>query len=318
MPSKAKNTLFPYHSDMELWKAVTMERADLELVVSLDTAGSLTRAADELHVAQPALSRRLARLEREVGAELFVRGRHGAAATSVGRTLIDRAVVALAAIERAEQDANDAATGRSGRLRIGTTPTLGADLLPGVLARMRSRHPAIRLDLVANGNSTELRDDVRGGHLDVAFAVIDADDLAELHVAAAGPQNFVLACPADHPLASRKVIRPELLTHEPIVALQDGQGLRVVLEGLFASIDSEPLISIETTEREMLIPFVTAGLGVTIVPEIFGRQRAGTGVEIRPFRPHLEREVGAVVRVGRPAALLEQFLEVARASWPKR
>src|SRR5436305_7247996 len=96
-----------------------MDRADLELVVAIARAGSLSRAARELHIAQPPLSRRLQHLEREVGAALFLRGRHGATPTAVGRTLIVGAEAALAAIARAEQDALDAAAGRAGRLRIG-------------------------------------------------------------------------------------------------------------------------------------------------------------------------------------------------------
>ena len=75
-----------------------MDRADLELVTAIARAGSLSGAARELHIAQPPLSRRLQQLEREVGAPLFVRGRHGATPTAVGRSLIDGASTALDAI----------------------------------------------------------------------------------------------------------------------------------------------------------------------------------------------------------------------------
>src|SRR5213592_4551151 len=110
-----------------------MDRADLELVATLAASGSLTAVAAELHVAQPALSRRLARLERLVGAPLFTRSRAGTTPNALGRLLAERSREALAAIDRAERDTRQAAEGRVGQLRIGTTPTLGADLLPSVL-----------------------------------------------------------------------------------------------------------------------------------------------------------------------------------------
>src|SRR5439155_4475824 len=134
-----------------------MDRADLELVVAIARTGSLTAAARELHMAQPPLSRRLQHLERDVGAPLFLRGRHGAVPTAVGRTLVDAARDALKAIARAEQDTADAAAGRAGRLRIGVTPTLGAVLLPAVLAAFRRAHPGVRLDLTSSGDSAWLR-----------------------------------------------------------------------------------------------------------------------------------------------------------------
>src|SRR3954464_201932 len=151
-----------------------MDRADLELVAAIARAGSLSGAAKQLHIAQPPLSRRLQQLEREIGAALFLRGRHGATPTAVGRSLIAGADAALAAIQRAEQDALDAAAGRAGRLRVGVTPTLGAVLLPGVLAAFRRAHPDVRLDLTSSGDSAWLREQAGTGQIDIAVAALGA------------------------------------------------------------------------------------------------------------------------------------------------
>lgn len=295
-----------------------MDRAELELVTCLASTGSLTAAADELHIAQPALSRRLARLEREVGAPLFVRGRHGTVPTSVGVTLVARADQALTAIRLAERDTADAVAGRIGVLRIGTTPTLGADVLPAVLAGVRASHPDVQIDLLISGDSGRLRDDVAEGHLDVAVAVLDDEPLAHLRVAVRFPQRFVLVVPEDHRLARHASVRRDQLRGEAIVSVPHGEGLRVVIDSVFAAIGSEPEISIETSEREMLIPFVTAGLGVTLVPEVFARQRAGPGVRVVTFRPPLERTVGAVVREGPVPPPVAQLVETIRGRHPGR
>src|SRR3954468_15809809 len=169
-----------------------MDRADLELVVAIARTGSLTGAARELSIAQPPLSRRLQQLEREVGAALFLRGRHGATPTAVGRSLIAGAEAALAAIQRAEQDALDAAAGRAGRLRVGVTPTLGAVLLPGVLAAFRQSHPDVRLDLTSSGDSAWLRQQTASGELDIAVAALGSQSERDGTIALSGNQRFVV------------------------------------------------------------------------------------------------------------------------------
>ena len=287
-----------------------MDRADLELVVAIARTGSLTAAARTLHTAQPPLSRRLQALERAVGAELFTRGRHGATPTVVGRALVERAEQALDAITRAEQDTSDVAAGRAGRLRIGVTPTLGAELLPASLAGFRASHPDVRIDLASSGDSAGLRRGVRDGDLDVAVCVLDADDEAGVKIAARGEQRFVLIAPADMRLAkgtSRRV-STRALVGLPLVVISAGEGLRVVVDQLLAGLGAEPVITIETSEREMLVPFVAAGLGASIVPEGFARQRTATGLSTYELEPPVKRAVGIVVGTGRPTALVTAFV----------
>jgi DNA-binding transcriptional LysR family regulator len=284
-----------------------MDRADFELVAAIARNGSLSGAARELHIAQPPLSRRLQQLEREVGAPLFVRGRHGATPTAVGRSLIDGAGAALEAIRRAEQDASDAAAGRAGRLRIGVTPTLGAVLLPGVLAAFRRTHADVRLDLVSSGDSTWLRHGVAAGELDIAVAAVASRAEANTAIALAGEQRFVVIAPAE--LRLGKPVRRRALVGIPMVALTAGEGLRQQLDHVFAELGAEPTIAIETSEREMLIPFVAAGLGVALIPDAFARARPTKGLTIHDLDPPLRRPVGAVIATGAVPALVQAFLD---------
>jgi DNA-binding transcriptional LysR family regulator len=285
-----------------------MERADLELVVAIARTGSLTAAARQLHIAQPPLSRRLKRIESEVGAPLFTRGRHGAAATVVGRTLVERADAALAAIRLAEQDAEDVAGGRAGRLKIGVTPTLGAVLLPSALAAFRHSHRDVRLDLVASGDSTELRQHVRDGEIDVALAVLARPPEPGTRIALAGQQHFVLIAPRELRFGRSGKVRRAALADVPVVALTKGSGLRQQLDDVFDELGVTPDIAIETSEREMLVPFVAAGLGVSLVPEGFVSGRTA-GCTIYELDPAVRRPVGAVVARGRLPALVTALLD---------
>ena len=293
-----------------------MERADLEMVVALDVTGSLSAAAERLHTAQPALSRRLAALERSLGGRLFDRGRHGSSPTPEGRLLVERARSTLTALHHAESDTRAALAGHGGSLRIGAAPTLGAELLPAALARHRQEHPEVVLELEVSGDNPRLRALVADGRLDVAVAVLSDAVEPGLRVATSAPQPMVVALPPGHPLAERARIPRADLTDMPMVALRRGEGMRTVLDELFADLGHPPEIGIEVGEREMLMPMVAAGLGATVLPARFARQRAGSAVELRPLSPPLSRTVGAVVRSGPRSRLVEDFVATLRHTWP--
>lgn len=287
-----------------------MDRSDLEMLVTLHREGSLTAAASRLHTAQPALSRRLRRLERDLDVILFERGRRGATATPAGRVVIDASAAALRAIAEVERQARRAAAGETGTLEIGTTPTLGADALPAALAAFRSAHPDVHLALRSSGNSGELRAAVQDGELDLAVAVVPTVLEDGLTVGWPGRQQFVVVVPADDPLARAGIVTHADLARRPIVALARGEGLRLVLETVFADLREEPDIVIETTEREMLIPFVAAGLGITLVPRQFAVHRAGTGTVVLPLDPPVTREVGVLLREDQTDPLVWTFAEL--------
>jgi DNA-binding transcriptional LysR family regulator len=257
------------------------------------------------------LSRRLQQLERTVGAPLFLRGRHGATPTPVGRALVESAQAAIDAMARAEQDALDAAAGRAGRLRIGVTPTLGAVLLPSVLAAFRRSHPNVRLDLVASGDSASLRQRAAEGALDIAVAGLSSQVEPNTRIALTGEQRFVLIAPTELRLPAR--VPRRRLAELPLVTLTAGEGLRQQVDLVFAELGAEPVIAIETSEREMLMPFVAAGLGVALIPEGFARARPAKGLRIHDLDPVVRRRIGAVVADGDVTALADAFLDALEA-----
>lgn len=295
-----------------------MDLEDLAVVAAVRRLGSVSAAADELHTSQPALSRRLARIERELGGALFDRGRHGARPTPAGRLVADGAEEVLASLGELRQRARDATAGRRGRLRIGTTPTLGADILPAVLSHHRARHPEVELEVESNGDSSVLVDDVLAGRLDLALAVVPRAPDRRLAVPVDGWQFFVLVVPDGHPLTARESVPIPLVLPERLVVMRKGAGLREVVDRMFDDLsDGRPDISIETTDREMLIPLVAAGLGVTLLPAVFARHRVQAGVTVCELHPRLRRRVGAIVRDGSRPALVQGFLDSLDEQWER-
>jgi len=192
-------------------------------------------------------------------------------------------------------------------LRIGVTPTLGAVLLPAVLASFRRSHPNVRLDLVASGDSAWLRQQAGAGELDIAVAALAHRSEPDVTIALSGHQHFVVIAPTELRLGG--AVRHKRLVGLPFVALTAGEGLRQQLDQLFADLGAEPTIAIETSEREMLVPFVAAGLGIALVPEGFARARPAKGLHIHQLDPPLRRPIGAVVARGQSSTLVNDFLD---------
>jgi DNA-binding transcriptional LysR family regulator len=280
-----------------------MDLADLELVVTTADAGTLTR--------------RLARLERELGGSLFERGRHGARATPAGEALADGGAEVLQTIRVLERRTRDAIAGRVGHLRIGTAPTLGADILPAVLAAHRRAHPDVDLDVTSSGDSDGLLREVAARRLDVALTVLPERLDRDLVQSVSRRQSFVLVVPSGHRLAELDVVPRSELAHERLVAIRAGEGLRQVLDRVYRELEVDPDVSIETTDREMLLPLVAAGMGVTLVPDHFARRRLVDGVEARPLRPAVHRRVGAVVARADASRQARDLVARLADEWPR-
>ncbi|CAM5303484.1 LysR family transcriptional regulator OS=Streptomyces microflavus OX=1919 GN=G3I39_31910 PE=3 SV=1 [Streptomyces microflavus] len=130
-----------------------------------------TRAAEAVHVSQPSLSQQIRALETELGAELFSRARGNIALTDAGEALLPLARRILADAETARHEVQELVQLRSGRVRLGATPSLCTGLLPDVLRAFHDRHPGVRL-LLEEGGSHDLVRQLARGALDLALVVL--------------------------------------------------------------------------------------------------------------------------------------------------
>jgi DNA-binding transcriptional LysR family regulator len=158
---------------------------------------------------------------------------------------------------------------------------------------------------------------VAARRLDVALAVAPDRLDRDLVMPIVRRQTFALVLPSGHPLAELDVVPRARLAAERLVAIRAGEGLRQLLDRVFRDLDAEPDVSIETTDREMLLPLVAAGMGVTLVPDHFARRRLVEGVEVRPLRPAVSRRVGAVVARAGTSRQVDDLVARLDAEWPR-
>jgi DNA-binding transcriptional LysR family regulator len=263
-----------------------MELRQLAYLVAVADEAHFTRAAQKTHIAQPAISRQVIQLERELGERLLVRDRTGVRLTDPGRAFLPHARAALAAAQ-AGRDALASLRGLlTGQLRIGTVLP-GHDGLTALIGRYRHKHPGVELRLTEDHNRPLIRS-VQTGELDLALIglgprlQLQADLQAEQVLA----EPVVVAMTPDHPLAARRSLTLRQLADEAIVALPPGSGQREMLETLAPGF--VPRITAESSDIRLLIELAAQGVGIAFVP--LSAVTANDSVAAVPIsRPRLER-----------------------------
>ena len=287
-----------------------MQLAQLEALVAAAQTGSISQAAASLFVTQPALTARIQNLERDVGVQLLVRGRHGARLTDAGRAFLPFAQRALDAVADGRLLLAEVERGASGQLVIGGAPAVSTYVLPEVLERFRVRHPGVQL-IVRTGHSEEilelvLREQVQVGlvrelqHPDIRATPLYDDEL-------------VLVTPPRHPFASRDEVGLVEIAEEDLVMFDRTSSYHEVTSALFRAAGVVPRAQMELDHIESAKKMVRQGLGVALLPHIAVADElaAGTlGTARIAGAPPLARRVVAIRRrdVGPATGAVAAFL----------
>jgi DNA-binding transcriptional LysR family regulator len=290
-----------------------MELRHLRYFVAVAEARSFTRAAEEIHVAQPALSVQVRRLEDELGVALLDRSRRAVALTAAGEVMLAEARRLLAQLDVAVRTVQRTASGATGRLAVGFVPSASNAALPPLLRGFREEHPDVEIQL------HELAPDalVRGTHegrLDVSFLYgpFEDDALDQLVV---GREAFVAALPAGHPLGHRDAIDVAELSGAPFIlpARHGMPGLHAQVLGLCRAAGFSPrAVQDDVWLVQTIVGLVAAGSGVALVPES-AEALARRGVVYVGLRDAGEPvELLAVWRRGTGQPVVEAFVRFLR------
>jgi LysR family transcriptional regulator, cyn operon transcriptional activator len=289
-----------------------MNLRQLRYVVATADHGTMTAAAQALFVAQPALSRAIRDLERELGVELFARAGRGVALTDTGEQIVRyardalRAVDAITAVSSAPSGGRPGGR-RTGELRVASTLTLEPELTARLLPEFARDQQAVRVRVIRCEGREAVGAVIREGRADVA--------LTDLPV----PGDL-----AAHPLEQREMVLicpPALHIREPVpVSALDGMRLimparggarRAELDALLARLGVEPVAAVESDDRGSWLPSVRAGRGSLLW---FRNQiEAVDGVTVRSLMPPITATIG-LVHARRPLTpVARDFLAFAKS-----
>ncbi|MFF2389407.1 LysR family transcriptional regulator [Agromyces sp. NPDC058104] len=253
-----------------------MNLEQLRSFVEVARFGNFTRAAEELYLAQPSLSRQIAALERDLGAELFHRARGGSTLTVAGESLLPLARRMLADAESVRRELAELAGLERGRVRLGATPTLCISLVAEVLSAFHAEHPGIELHLSEQG-SRRLLDELAGGELDLALiTTTDASSAERFTVAPLLVEELVVISSAGAPpITTGDRIGLAEVAALPQIVFSSSYDLRAATDAAFAAAGLTPEVVLEGAEMDAVLRFVERGLGVAIVPAMVLIDRPG-------------------------------------------
>lgn len=254
-------------SKLDLPQGAGAQSIDWNCLNYFRVAGRLqhvTRAAEELGLSQPALSRALARLEADLGVPLFQRVGRSVRLTRYGEVFLQRVERALREIDEGRKELADIAGLKRGTVSIGFLRTLAAKYVPQLVRQFSSEHPGVQFAFTPN-NSATLEEQLLRGELDVIFTTVP-NAKATVTYRSVADQELVLIVAENHPLAHRRSVALSALAGEPFVTFKRGHAFRDLTDQLCAAAGFVPAISFEGDDSSSLPGFVAAGFGVAIMP----------------------------------------------------
>ena len=299
-----------------------MELRHLEYFLAVADTRSFSRAAKRLHVVQSGVSATIKALERELRAELFVRGPAGVTLTLAGQELRPGARATLDAA-RAAKDAVNATRGAvRGTVTVGTLTSISVIDLPALLTDLHARHPEVRIQLrAASAGTTGLARQLRDGDLDVAFLVFTGAPPADLHARLVAEIALLLVVPADHPLARRDSVSLADLAGMSFVDGPPGYGNRTVVDNAFAAAGVERTVALEVADIGTAATYIRNGLGIGFLSwtmlDVSRRcgPGDGSGGRLRPALAAVRRDVGdPSAQRGHPRPAVADRGKAARAA----
>ncbi|MEY2247212.1 LysR family transcriptional regulator [Streptomyces sp. SAS_267] len=274
---------------------------NLERLRTLDALarhGSVSGAAEGLHVTTSAVSQQMSKLEREVGQQLLAKNGRGVRLTDAGRLLAEHAARILSQVELAQSDLEAQRGQVAGELRLSAFPTAARGLFPAALAELRAEHPTLRV------RSSELEPEagvagVVRGDLDLAV-VLDwynkpmplPDGLVKASIL---DDPADVAMPAGHRLAGRGEVDLGDFADDEWITWGEGEFCHEWLMFTLRSQGVEPRIGHRAGETHTQLGLVAAGLGVCVAP-LLGRRPMPEGVVTVPVRQRVRRHVYVVWR----------------------
>ncbi|WP_097251745.1 LysR family transcriptional regulator [Streptomyces sp. Ag109_G2-15] len=292
-----------------------MSLRQMEYFLTVVEEASFTRAAELLHVTQPALSHQIKALEKTVGGALLERMPRGVRLTPMGRAFLPHAELAVRSAAQACRAARAAAGAEGGELHIAALHSIAVGALPDVFARWRTAHPRVLLRLHEYATSEALEEAVQRGTADLAIGPEPVG--APGTVVPVGEEELVLVVPFDDRLAGRtRVTLPELADRawircamEPVV-----HGERF-LDWACGRAGYRPRTAVWTEHTSTAVRMAAAGVGVCVAPAHVVRGAVGEDCVVLTPDPAWKRALTIYARVP-PTGAAEAFVDLLRATWP--
>lgn len=267
----------------------------------------MTEAADSLHVAQSAVSRQIAKLEEELGVALFIREGRNVRLTPIGSVFLERMKQAIYVIEDAKREVKEYTDPEKGTIYIGFVSSLATYILPTIISAFHKQYPDVQFKLV-QGSAQELKDFVIKGKTNLALLAPVPMQEKRLKGKVLSTENIVALLPANHPKAKQSKLKLHQLRDESFIMYPENYILREIIIDACAQIGFTPNISFEGKDIDAIKGLVSAGLGISLVPEsTLIENIPRSTIRIPVVEPVVTRSIGVVIPEERELLPAEQI-----------
>jgi DNA-binding transcriptional LysR family regulator len=292
-----------------------MSLRQMEYFLTVVEEASFTRAAELLHVSQPALSHQIKALERSVGGALLERMPRGVRLTPMGRAFRPHAELAVRSAAQARRAARAAAGAEGGELHVAAVHSVAVGVLPDVFARWRAAHPRVLLRLHEYATSEALEEQVERGTADLAVGPAPADWPGT--VVPAGEEDIVLVVPFDDRYAGRTTVTLAELADRPWVrcAMEPVVHGERFLDWACGRAGFTPRTAVFTEHTSTAVRMAAAGVGVCAAPAHLVRDAVGDGCVVLTPDPPWKRTLTVFSRLP-PTGAAEAFVSLLHSARP--
>ena len=267
-----------------------MDTQDLQAFISVVDQGGFSAAAEDLHLTQPAISKRIANLENRLGQRLFDRIGRRISLTDAGQLLLPYARRSLEQLEDGRRALSHLDQSVRGNLAVGTSHHIGLHRLPPALRQFTRDFPQVNLDLHFM-DSEQACDAVLAGTLELGIVTLPAQPIAQLRQRLIWPDPLSIVVGNGHPWAARPQLEIQELAELPAVLPDSGTYTHRIVRAALAAHGVEPEVRLATNYLETLKMLVVTGLGWSVLPDSMLDQQL-RAVPVRGLR--IRRELGLV------------------------
>lgn len=267
-----------------------MDPSNLHAFLEIARCGSFSQAAHNLHLTQPAISKRIHSLEEDLNIKLFDRIGRQVRLTEAGNALLPRAHQLLTDIEDIRQAVSDISGPISGILKVGTSHHIGLHRLPPILRKFTTDHPQVRLDLRFI-DSEEAYESVLSGELELGIVTLPPTPDSRLIARVVWDDPLAFVAGKDHPLAQQNHLSLQDLSNHSAILPSSSTFTRQIAAKLFQQSGLELQVSMTTNYLETIKMMASIGLGWSVLPA----SMAANDLKILPIEDmHLHRQLGVV------------------------
>ncbi|NLY81044.1 MAG: LysR family transcriptional regulator [Lysinibacillus sp.] len=271
---------------------------------------NMSRAAEELHLTQPALSKSISMLEEDLGVELFDRNGRSIKLNRYGKFLLERTDIILREVERAKEDLANLVSPNYGEVSLGFMHTLGLEVIPSLMMEARKLLPHMRFQLTQSNSSVIMRK-LEVGELDICL-VSSLETSKDVHWEKLWEEELFLIVPKNHPLKDRERVKLSEFASDPFISIKKGNSLRKYVDEIFKREGYRLNVAFEGEEVHTIAGLVESGLGVSLIPQIKGLDQYEVGI-IRVDAKDCKREIGLSYLNNRyMSGAVKQFIQFIR------